>query len=263
MSKNICLKSFEKRNPDTVRFGVISDVHVQDTMFTLDAALDAFGEIGNVDGLLMIGDVVFQDSFEPEPEKYDMVMKLLDEKAHNIPYAFAIGNHDALPIVAFEDCLKESLELFERKIHPVKYHTTINGYHCITEISIHEPDIEWIENAVREAVAEDADKPVFLMLHDGFRNLILHEGGSPEWSLRLQKILNNYPQIIAFVGHIHITSQSPDIVSQDGFTVVQVPCLGEIGYTAGDGLFDDYSIPGSPQAMMIEIENNVVYIYIN
>ena len=262
MAKNQCLKRFEKRNIDTVRFAVISDVHIQDTAYTLDMALEAFDEIGGCNALLMLGDIVYQDGFEPEGEKFDIVMNKLKENIGNIPLVYTIGNHE-FPILTFRENIAKSISLFEKKTgQTVKYHTVISGYHFITDISVTEPDIEWIEGIIEEAVKEDKNKPVFLMRHDGYRNMLLHTKESErEWSLKLQSILRRYTQVVALIGHVHITAHSPDVVAQDGFTVVQVPCLGEIGYIQGDGFFAEFFIPGSHQAMMIEIEDNTVYIY--
>ena len=259
---NMCLKKFRSRNPDTVRFALISDVHIQDTAFTLDMALDAFNQIGNCDALLMLGDIIYQDGFEPESEKYDIVLNMLREKFKNVPFVYTIGNHE-FPILAFSENIAASTELFEKKTgQSAKYHTKISGYHFITDVSVTSPDIEWIEDKVKEAVSEDKNKPVFVMLHDGFQNLILRSREyKKEWSYKLQEILRNYPQVIAIVGHVHITAQSPDVIAQDGFTVLQAPCLGEIGYIQGDGLCKEYFVPGTHQAMMIEIENNIVYVY--
>ena len=251
MITNDCLKIFKSRKPDTVRFALISDVHVQDTAFTLDMALDSFEEIGNFNGLLMLGDIVYQDGFEPEGEKYDIVFNRIREKYMDIPYVYTIGNHE-FPILAFEEKTGQS----------VKYHTEIDGYHFITDISVVSPDIEWIKQEVKSAVADDETKPVFLLLHDGFQNLMIRSREyKKNWSFELQEFLRNYPQVIAIVGHVHIAAQSPDIIAQDGFTVVQAPCLGEIGYIQGDGLCKEFFVPGVPQAMMLEIENGAVYVY--
>ena len=53
MENRKALKEWEQRDAATIRFGLISDVHVQDTTFTLDLALEAFQEIGGLNGLLL------------------------------------------------------------------------------------------------------------------------------------------------------------------------------------------------------------------
>lgn len=260
------LKCWEKRDADTVRFGVISDVHVQDTTFRLDMALEAFEEIGGLNGLLLIGDIMFQDGCDVEKEKYNIVKRSLDEKAKGIPYAYAIGNHEFPILSKLEICEAEVAEMFARTFdQPVKCHKVIDGYHFIIEKTVTRPDIDWIIEEIEKVVNEDKEKgalkPVFLLMHDGLRNMNLYRGGVQKWSAELQEKLRNYPQVIALTGHIHVTAHDPNVIAQDGFTEVQVPCLGEIGYLAGDGLFEEYFVPGDPEAMMIEIKENIVYVY--
>lgn len=262
MENRKALKEWEQRDAATIRFGLISDVHVQDTTFTLDLALEAFQEISGLNGLLLLGDIMFQDGAELEEEKYDLVRGRLEEKAAGIPFAYAIGNHEFPILAALKDTQESVRELFAQKIgQPVKHHMVMDGYHFITEDSATEPDIDWIMQWIQTAVAEDPKRPVFLMLHNAFRDMVLFRDQKSEWSIRLQELLRAYPQVIALIGHIHVTSHDPNVIAQDGFTVVQAPCLGEIGYIAGDGLFGDYDVPGVPEAMMIEIEENVVSVY--
>ena len=102
--------------------------------------------------------------------KGDVEVGLMNEMKYD---AATIGNHE-FPILAFSENIAASTELFEKKTgQSAKYHTKISGYHFITDVSVTSPDIEWIEDKVKEAVSEDKNKPVFVMLHDGFQNLIL------------------------------------------------------------------------------------------
>lgn len=265
MNKNVCLKSWDRRDASVTRFAVISDVHIQDTTYTLDMALSAFQEIGKIDGLLMVGDIIYQDGHEVEVEKYDIVLNKLREELPGIPYVYTMGNHE-FPILGFGENVYKAQAVFEQKTgHPVRYHTMIAGYHFITDISlpVHEgPDIGWIEKIIKKAKEEDEQKPVFLMLHDAFTKLYyVQKEYRSDWMQNLREVLQKYPQVIVLSGHIHIALQCPNVIFQEGFTAVQAPCLGEIGYIAGDELFKEFSIPGNPQAMLLEIEDNIVYVY--
>lgn len=265
MKKNMCLKRWDRRNSSVVRFAVISDVHIQDTTFTLDMAMDAFHEIGKMDGLLMVGDIVYQDGYEVEAEKYDIVLNRVRAEMPGVPFVYTVGNHE-FPILAFQEKFHLAKEVFEEKTgQPIRYHTMIAGYHFITDISLPVdagPDIGWIEQMIKEAKEENAHKPIFLMLHDAFTKLYyMQKEYRSDWMQSLRTVLQKYPQVIVLSGHSHIALQCPNVIFQEGFTAVQVPCLGEIGYIGGDELFEEFSIPGNPQAMLLEIEDNVVYIY--
>lgn len=256
---------FEKRNPETVRFGLISDCHVPNNVYKqyFALALDSFGEIGGLDGLLMTGDIIYQDGAEIIEERYDPVNELLAEKMNGVPIVYTIGNHETPLTNSTSEKIAYAREVFERKAgQKVRYSTKIAGFHFITDITVEAPDVEWIEKCIEQAAAEDSDKPIFLMLHDCFTKLLTHSYPNVrEWELRLAEILKKYPQTVVLVGHLHMAAQNPDIAVQDGFTVVQVPGLGETGFILGDGLFGDFEIRIKPQAMLMEIENNVVYIY--
>ena len=265
MKKNVCLKRWERRDSSVTRFAVISDVHIQDTTFTLDMALDAFQEIGKMDGLLMIGDIVYQDGHEVEAEKYDIVLNKLRAEMPGVPFVYTMGNHE-FPILAFRENIKKAQAVFEEKTgQPVRYHRVIAGYHFITDISLPvlvEPDIDWIEQMIIAAKEEDETKPIFLMLHDAFTKLYyVQREYRSDWMQRLREVLQKYPQVLVLSGHIHIALQCPNVIFQEGFTAVQASCLGEIGYIGGDELFEEFTIPGNPQAMLLEIENNIVCIY--
>lgn len=250
------------------RFAIISDCHVPNTIYKeyFSLALDTFRAIGDINGLLMLGDIIYQDGKELVNERYDPVMELLNEKMAGIPFVYTLGNHEA-PLINENALTPELMErvcaLFEEKVgQPVKYHTTIAGYHFITDKTVKAPDIAWIREKLEEAEREDAEKPIFLMLHDCFESLLTNTiRYSHAWRKEMHDLLQAHPRVVALVGHLHMVAQCPDIIVQDGFTVVQVPGLGETGFILGDGLFDNFEKRIEPQALLMEIENNLVTIY--
>ena len=95
------------------------------------------------------------------------------------------------------------------------------------------------ENANTATLFPLRTKPIFLMLHDAFTKLYyVQKEYRSDWMQRLREVLQKYPQVIVLSGHIHLALQCPNVIFQEGFTAVQVPCLGEIGYIGGDELFE-------------------------
>lgn len=255
----------KEKKPSVSRFAVLSDCHVPLPIHKkyLTLALDAFNEIGGIDGLLMTGDIIYQDGATLVRERYDPVMELLHEKMPNTPFVYTLGNHET-PLISeallTPELLKEACDLFEEKVkQPVRYHTVIAGYHFITDITVKSPDLVWIEEQLRTALSDDPQKPIFLMLHDCFETLLTHTiRYSHAWREELHRMLKRYPQIVVLAGHLHMVAQSPDMVVQDGFSVVQVPGLGETGLILGDGLFGNFEKPIWPQALLMEVEGTTV-----
>lgn len=253
-----------EKKPGTLRFVVISDVHIWNNIYknALIDAVDQFAEIGELDGLLLDGDIVMMEDANCHPEIYDYVKEIIDSKLAGIPTVYAIGNHE------FPMCDKtpESVELckktfVEKTGQPIKYDTVIGGYHFIADISVEAPDLAHIESVLEKSNAEDENKPVFLMLHDFYVSKLSHSHPAAlQWQRELEAILQKYPQTIVLVGHLHMTNQYPHIAVQNGFTVVQVPALGETGFIFGDGLFNSYITRIPPQAMLLEIADGVVCI---
>ena len=111
-----------------------------------------------------------------------------------------------------------------------EFHTVINGYHFIGVSGSSSPDgpyayndpsqVQWLREQLALAVAEDAQKPVFVMHHEHVYDTVY--GSSEEgWGLRsFSDVLAQYPQVVDFSGHSHYPLNDPRSLWQGAFTAI-------------------------------------------
>ncbi|WP_165054283.1 MULTISPECIES: metallophosphoesterase [unclassified Adlercreutzia] len=121
----------------------------------------------------------------------------------------------------------------------------------------------WVRERVAAAVAEDANKPVFLMTHHPFGNTVWYStggswngqfgtdssDGSGDDNAFYQELAGKYHQIIHFSGHTHIPMADPrSIYQDDGFTLIQTATFSNNFWMSGDGLDEMGDGGGHPAA---------------
>lgn len=98
--------------------------------------------------------------------------------------------------------------------------TTDDQIHFIgIELSMTEASCKWAEEIIKQSVAEDPGKPIFMLTHFKHKGTMLGDEGR---STNLQKILKNYPQVIIWGGHSHTALQSDAAINSElGFVAVE------------------------------------------
>ena len=108
------------------------------------------------------------------------------------------------------------------------FHVVINGYHFIG-VSVSKNDLlhydakqlTWLKKQLDEAVAEDPNKPVFVMHHEHVRNTVYGSSTYDGWGVGyFTAILNQYPQVVDFSGHSHYPLNDPRSIWQGKFTTI-------------------------------------------
>lgn len=108
------------------------------------------------------------------------------------------------------------------------FHVVIGGYHFIG-ISVSpkqskrydKDQLNWLKKQLDEAVAQDKDKPVFVMHHEHSRNTVYGSALFDGWGItHFKKILQQYPQVVEFSGHSHYPLNDPRSIWQGEYTAV-------------------------------------------
>jgi predicted phosphodiesterase len=222
----------DNSNDDTVKFGVISDIHLRPDNPTqverTTKALNFFEENGAASSFI-VGDVT-DNGKEEEYKEYDKVKSGL--KGDKMEVHASMGNHENL-----------TTELFTKYFgNEPNSHYKINGYHFIM-IS---PDAEggesyleatkWLSEELKKAKDDTGDKPIFVFFHHPVKDTFYV---SDDWYGDVPKsIFKDYPMAVTFSGHIHSPNNHPRSIWQGNFTAVNTVSLYyfemEKGYNKGE-----------------------------
>lgn len=209
-----------------IRFIVMSDVHVKPEKDCKELARlrtglrDAYNyaeqsSYNKIDAFVVVGDFANRGA---EEEMLNF-KEVLDEYIKpETDVTLSVASHE---YGAGEDVAKERL----RKIFGMHYdaHKVINGFHFISVSSTRgcnfdEPQIEFAEEALKEAAADSMEKPIFFFQHPHISGTVY---GSINWGDdALYPTLMNYPQVIDFSGHSHAPINDPRSIHQEHFTSV-------------------------------------------
>lgn len=207
-----------ERKP-VMRVAVISDTHVKEkakSAFLVGEAYKLFRTL-NVDVVINCGDI--GDHYnEKAYQHYRNAVKAAYGNQKLPVEFFAYANHDLLrrkhkesQNKIFAD-VRKHLNIF----HAPESITKLNGYNFVTvRQSIGEKKFE---EMIAQAVKDTPDKPVFLIDHIPAHSTVWD---SDTWgSAWRRKVLEKYPQIVQFSGHIHGTLANELNIWQGKFTAV-------------------------------------------
>lgn len=234
-------------NGGALRVGVISDLQLPDTTDNTTHQYESFEKTltmlrdKGMDVLIIGGDqtnVGTKKAWSTYKEIYDNVMEGYDTP---IPL-YIMGNHDYwLP--DFVSCFEIPTPATQQKRF-TKYtgeypysHKTINGYHFICWSSSDGSydksytNEEWIRCELDKAVADGADKPIFVITHLNPQDTAY---GSDEWgNSDIARILKDYPQVISLSGHSHYSLIDERSIWQGEFTALTTQSLDYIELETG------------------------------
>ncbi|MBR7106799.1 MAG: metallophosphoesterase [Lentisphaeria bacterium] len=210
---------FAAESKPVMRVAVISDTHVKETpqsAFLVGEAYKLFRSL-NVDVVINCGDI--GDHYNEKAYKHyrNAVKAAYGENKLPVEF-FAYANHDILRRnrkdgvdKIFAD-VRKHLNIF----HAPESITKLNGYNFVTvRQGIGEKQFtELIDKAVKDT----PDKPVFLIDHMPAYDTVWDSDTWGSWWRR--KVLERYPQVIQFSGHIHGTLANELNIWQGKFTAV-------------------------------------------
>ncbi|WP_434511428.1 metallophosphoesterase family protein [Desulfitobacterium sp. AusDCA] len=270
-SKGILLTTGSKAvsNPG-LRFAVISDVHVRSTdenvqrkmQNALEDLLDPQKE--PLDLIVVNGDLG-----DGLPEDYGALNRIIRNvrsgPTQKTPLVFTIGNHEfykayhLLSTSAWNKGTFPNGETDEQAVQRFlnfagrdKVYTdrVIKGYHFIflgsekssmsdrkigDGVYLSEGQLSWLKDKLAEN--EDPKKPIFLFLH---QPVYTSNSDSPirtQYVMQheeLTKIMDAYPQIILFSGHLHLKLGAPGTVVHEIFTMFEDSSVSRVRQASAD-----------------------------
>lgn len=258
-------------------FAVISDIHDNEKKFS-NAIDDLYKINSQMDALVFNGDTVDQGI----DEQYEEMKKAIDKKSKKLPSVLIknMGNHEYYDYSednVTESTLKDRVDKYlEFSGNSKIYHDEwVKGYHFIslgsdantvdtinyTSGCISDEQINWLRETIKKDY--EAGKPIFVFLHQPpemkFFNL---DAKGIDKDKEILEILNNYPEVILFTSHTHMTP-AEEVKENDGHNSFLTVNTGSVNsnYVSDDsderGFSENKSLSNG---IYVEVTNNVVTI---
>ena len=275
-------------------FAAISDVHINNyegavadkfvrALRTLKARAES-NSGGKLDAVLVVGDLIdtgYSDkNYKEIPYFTSLYESVLDPA--EVPMVYCLGNHDVYGWWTARTN-KEGL-VFAEKFGD-KYFATdtdkeaqdtlgcrncvINGYHVLTINPISDTPVkyeqgakEWLDATLAKITAEEPEKYVIVLTHPMIYDTVYGSTLGEYWDTHdLTSILEKYPQVITFSGHLHFPLNDPRSIMQDAFTSVGCASVrymaiesGNYMYMAGNTTMLDKDLYS--QGLLVEVDAN-------
>ena len=216
-----------------LRFIASSDTHIRDDSDLTARRIGKMLELGyaaaekdpshnKLDAVLIAGDLT-NDGTETEFVKFrDVVFGSLKDDTRFL--GVVAKNHDGYKMRR----AKMRAVYEELTGNDADFHVVIGGYHFIG-LSASKNDLAhyaagqlvWLKKQLDEAVADDANRPVFVMHHEHVLNTVYGSTAYEMWGVPyFTSILRQYPQVVDFSGHSHYPLNDPRSVWQGEFTAI-------------------------------------------
>lgn len=240
----------EKEEPfvPAMRFVVTSDVHIREEAVDLQSRerlsqlyetaysyADNHPDYKKLDAIFFVGDISNNGTVDEMTYFFDYV------KANTREGTLAravMGNHEVYDSGGFkttdgvDKATARFLEISGYETEDV--HFTMGGYHFIMiSANLYDNDssmffssekLIWIRQELDKAKADTPDKPIFVFQHEPPRGTMV---GSTSTSsdLLLHRLLKEYPQVIDFSGHTHVSMTNPNVIWQGEYTAINTASL--------------------------------------
>lgn len=215
-----------------VNFAVISDVHIGRTGLEKDPAdkfadaLDIIGKkLKSPDAILVVGDLT-ENGEDSQYRTYNNVVK--KHLPEGTVLASVMGNHE-YHRNGHSASAKECQDAYKKFCGDLHTDTVINGVHMIglsplTLMGDYTAATNYLDKQVRAAAAEDPNMPIFVYTHWGFSEV--YDRDNATFGKKLNALVKEFPQIIAFSGHMHYALNDPRTIWQKDITTIQTSTVG-------------------------------------
>ncbi|MBO4898054.1 MAG: hypothetical protein J5590_07130 [Clostridia bacterium] len=269
--------------PD-LRMGLLSDCHIRGTdnsVFT--RALRPFKEMGGVEAIGIVGDLVYTaagvESLEQREALYTNALNGWNSVfTSNAPeMIYTMGNHEFTLNSSDATQAATAKQAFKNKIGDYDSVRKVNGFTFITAapknyLGALSSDTEsFIMTNAQAAIAEDPNKPVFLLIHHPPKDIFygtMYTNVPAFYSSTFYNFLHTTPQIVFICGHSHPPIQDPKCIHQyqGGYTCLDMPMSGltvfrYTGYEQDELWSDRVVWDYVSGTYLMEVKDNVVYIH--
>lgn len=225
------------------RMAICSDPHVTPANGTLQQNLDNFfkyaykysdaQEYDSLDAVVVTGDLTHTGkAMEFVRFRETVTANLRKETA----FMSMLGNHDLyVGADVYQSVVDQALD----------NHIEVNGFHLIgmsnSTTMGYFNQVDWLEEELAKAQADDPDKPIFTFQHFHITNTVFESAAqtsdtfsSAQNSDAINAAYAQYPQVVNFSGHSHGPSLNTRSIYQKDYTLVDVSTFKDIGLGAGD-----------------------------
>lgn len=245
-----------------VRFAVTSDTHVRpssdplngyEQLAALMESVYAYSEAqsyNKLDGIFFVGDNTNRGAQSEQTYFFNYVNSHLKE---GTTFRAVLGNHEFYANGYDYDGDAGPAEFMKYSgWDAVDFHEELGDYHVIM-VSMNkygsysyftDSKLAWLKGEIEKAIADDPNKPVFVMQHMSPYDTMKGSTGTGS-DKKLRTLLDSYPQVINFSGHTHVSMSDPRVIWQDTFTALNTGSLAYLnlpimGVTnSGKGLDDE------------------------
>ena len=197
----------------TIRFAVLSDVHIGKSNLPTDpadkfaAALDTVHRVmGTPDAIVIAGDLTDLGT-DAQYQEFNTV--LWDHIPGDTAVCTVMGNHEYFRdgVVRFGGesaaFIKECQDAYRGVLGELHTDTLVNGMHIIgvsplSSAADYTAATDFLCEHVRAAAEEDPAMPIIVFSHEGFGSL--HATGGGRFGSELDKLMREYPQLSLFRG---------------------------------------------------------------
>ncbi|MBR5923946.1 MAG: metallophosphoesterase [Bacteroidales bacterium] len=257
------VKAFDE-NAIVASFGVMSDTHIgngygSEAKFT--AALSqlkgraAEKDADGLDAVLIAGDLVNTVNQSQISTLKSLYEAQFDPK--KVPMIYAVGNHDMNPgckwsvntvtqNAVFRDILGDDYFLTDQdqamRINFECRHCIVGNYHIIAitpnndDPVLYDADATtWLDGVLKSVTEADPGRYVLLITHPMIYNTVYGSTLGTYWyTSSLTDILNKYPQVVTFGGHLHFPLNDPRSIWQGGFTAMGCASVSYMAFEGGN-----------------------------
>lgn len=225
-----------------VRFAVTSDTHIRpasdplngyDQLETLMNSVYTYSEAqayNKLDGIFFVGDNTNRGAQSEQTYFFNYVNSHLKE---GTAFRAVLGNHEFYANGYDYDGDAGPAEFMKYSgWDAVDFHEELGGYHIIM-VSMNkygsysyftDSKLAWLKEEIEKAIADDPNKPIFVMQHMSPYDTMKGSTGTGS-DKKLRTLLDNYPQVINFSGHTHMSMSDPRVIWQDTFTALNTGSL--------------------------------------
>lgn len=242
-------------------FSVLADIHT-DTDKLKSAIVDLYFLNPETDAMVLNGDVVDEGVYE----QYSSVKEVLDDSGSLLPGTLIqnIGNHEYFNFDKGRNTVADAISyrnlyfLFTGNLS-VYHDTWIKGYHFISlgsesanlkgsnppnAADLSGKQLSWLKDRLKEK--HEPGKPVFVFLHQQLKSSVRDWEGVIQKE-ELNSILSEYPEVILFTSHTHVSLAQEGVIQTDPFTIVNTGAV-------------DFVLEEGSQGLYVQVDGNTVVI---